>query len=64
MGLENKDIREEEKMPTSVWFSLGECFLVGCGMTDRGQKEPSASITEFFCSFFSPNRLSLGLSVN
>lgn len=65
MGLENKDISEEEKIPTSVWFSLGEYFLVGCGMTDRGKKkELSASITEFFYSFFSLNCLLLGLLVN
>lgn len=49
MGLENKDISEEEKVVTSAWFSLGEYFLVGCGMTDRRKKkELSASITEFF----------------
>lgn len=35
MGLENIDIREEDKIPISVWLSLGKYFLLGCGIVCR-----------------------------
>lgn len=33
--LENIDIREKDKIPLSVWLSLGKYFLLGCGIVHR-----------------------------
>lgn len=47
MGLEKRDIGEEEKN-ISFWFSLGEHFVVDCGNVDRKkEKENNVNRTLF-----------------
>lgn len=48
MVLENVDIREEEKIPISLWFSLGKYFLVGCGNVDRKKRENGLHRSQHF----------------